>query len=93
MSRIFKCRSAAQNSTARRTAPPRGDFSSATLKVFRCTWQRYEGPWDGLEAAWQDLVRRTLAAGLEPTGEARQIVLHRGRAGSGAIVELQVGIL
>lgn len=77
----------------RRAAPPRGGFGSGKLEAFRCVWQRYEGPADGLEQAWRDLYAQTLAAGLQPTQEARQIVLHRGDRRSSAVVELQIGIL
>ncbi|MDH3647250.1 MAG: tetratricopeptide repeat protein [Gammaproteobacteria bacterium] len=77
----------------RRTTPSRGQFRSGSLDSFRCAWQRYEGPREGLEQAWRDLYAQTLAAGLQPTLEARQIVLHRGTNRSNSIVELQIGIL
>ncbi|MDH3589316.1 MAG: tetratricopeptide repeat protein, partial [Gammaproteobacteria bacterium] len=54
----------------RRVAPPRGEFSSGSLDVFRCAWQRYEGPWEGLEQAWRSLYQQAVAAGLQPTREA-----------------------
>ncbi|MBT8131613.1 MAG: tetratricopeptide repeat protein [Gammaproteobacteria bacterium] len=77
----------------RRVTPSKGQFSSAKLDAFRCAWQRYEGPRDGLQAAWQALYIQTLAAGLQPSQEARQIMLHRGIDGSDSLVELQIGIL
>ncbi|NNF62080.1 MAG: tetratricopeptide repeat protein [Gammaproteobacteria bacterium] len=77
----------------RRTTPARAEFGTGTLDQFRCVWRRYKGPWNGLPDAWQQLHRDALAAGYGPSGEARQIVLHRGSDRSDAIIELQIGIL
>lgn len=77
----------------RRSNPPRGQFRSGTLEAFHCVWRRFEGPASGLEQAWRELYQQAVAAGLEPTMQARQIVLHQGNHNSNSIVELQIGIL
>ncbi len=77
----------------RRVAPARGRFRSGELDTMRCSFVRYEGPWEGLPAAWRALYDTTVAAGHQPSGEARQLVLHRGNKSNDSIVELQIGIL
>ena len=77
----------------RRVTPARGRFRSGKLDAMRCAFVRYEGPWDGLAAAWRTLYDNAVAAGHTPSGEARQLILHRGNRGKGSIVELQIGIL
>lgn len=77
----------------RRVTPSRGQFGARELDAFRCAWVRYEGPWSGLAQAWRELYADVVAAGHAPSAEARQVVLHRARAGGTSIVELQIGIL
>ncbi|MBT8144749.1 MAG: hypothetical protein KJO55_08610, partial [Gammaproteobacteria bacterium] len=77
----------------RRVAPARGNFAASRLPPLNCAWMRYEGPWSGLETAWQELHAATLAAGHQLSGQARQVILHRAPEGRDSIVELQIGIL
>jgi len=71
----------------------RGDFFFEKTPKFKCASLIYQGPVKGIGEAWGKLVSEAMAAGHQPTGESREVLLGWESAdSSNNIVELQFGV-
>ena len=71
---------------------PSGRYRSLSTEPFHCSYLFFEGSADGIPTAWAELIRSTLEAGYQPTGQSRMVFPAGTASGSGVSVELQLGI-
>ena len=71
---------------------PGGRYRSLTTEPFNCSYLFFEGAADGISTAWVELIRSTVEAGYQPTGQSRMVFSADAGSASGVSVELQLGI-
>lgn len=70
-----------------------GRYRSVSTKPFRCVYQSYAGPAEGISTAMAELAREAEEAGHQPNGQARLVLSCDGNCTrEHMMLELQLGI-